>query len=90
VTTNGKTDERSTFNAWVRKQNRKAPELMGATEFSKLLGVSPTNLRKVSYLPEPIVVLTRGAVWRADVCQAFAQERRERLGLEDPNEAIPA
>jgi hypothetical protein len=61
----------------VKKLNAKVPELMGATEVAKVLGVNQQNLNKVARLPEHVTTLSRGRVWRADVIHAFARKRAE-------------
>jgi len=63
----------------VAKLNRKVPELMGAIEVSRELGIKRNNLNKIARLPEPCQVLDRGQVWRADVIREFAAERREAM-----------
>jgi hypothetical protein len=53
--------------------------LMGATEAAEAIGVSQTNLRPLTGLPEPVAVLRCGTIWLADDIEAFAAERRQRL-----------
>ena len=52
------------------------PELMGAVEVCHELKVAPSNLAKVVGLPEPVAVLERGRIWRADEIRQFAEARR--------------
>ena len=68
------------------QRNKRVPEMMGATEVAKELGVSRANLRKVAGLPEPAInYLSRGELWRADVIREFAAKRRERFDLPEPD-----
>lgn len=53
------------------------PPLMGATEAAEVLGVSTSNLGKVTGLVE-VQRLTRGALYRASDVQRIAAERAAR------------
>jgi hypothetical protein len=51
------------------------PELMGAFEAARELGVTTSNLGKLAGLPEPVQVLKCGRLWRAAEIRALARER---------------
>ena len=54
------------------------PELMGAAEIGRLLGVSRQRVQqlvKTKDFPAPAAVLDMGKVWHADAVRAWAAER---------------
>lgn len=65
------------------------PELMGATEAARTLGVQQTNLRKVSGLPTPYAKLLAGTLWRADEIRALAL-KREQARVKRESAPMPA
>ena len=83
------TIENPMTEAEVARLNSRVPECIGATEFAQMLGTNRSNLRKIARLPEAIEWskdLARGEMWRRDVAERFAAERRERYGLIEPPE----
>jgi hypothetical protein len=54
------------------------PEVMGAAEAARTLGVAQSNLRKVVGLPDPYQRLRSGTLWRADEIRALAWRRLAR------------
>lgn len=57
------------------KRRNEEPELMGAAEAARTLGVKQSNLRTVSGLPEPYQKIASTTLWRADEIKALAWER---------------
>jgi len=53
------------------------PELMGAAEAARTLGVAQSNLRVVKGLPEPYQQLASTTLWRAVEIRALAWRRAE-------------
>jgi hypothetical protein len=53
------------------------PELMGAGEAAKTLGVFQSNLRTISGLPEPYDKVAATTLWRAAEIRAFAWQRAQ-------------
>ena len=54
------------------------PDLMGAAEIGRLLGVSRQRVQqlvKTLGFPAPAAVLDMGKVWRTDAVRAWAAER---------------
>lgn len=64
----------------VRELNAQVPALIGSNGFAELLGVAPSNLDRVAGLPAHAAQLGRGRVWRVDVAEAFAAQRRAPNG----------
>ena len=62
----------------MTKRRADEPRVYGAKEAAAALGVRQTNLRAVVGLPEPYQKLRASTLWRADVIDGFAAERRER------------
>lgn len=57
------------------------PELMGAFEAAKTLGVAQSNLRTISGLPEPYQKIKSATLWRADEIRSLAWRRlAKKLG----------
>jgi hypothetical protein len=54
------------------------PELVGAAEAARLLGVRQSNLRTLAGLPEPYQRLRSGTLWRATDIKALAWSRLAR------------
>jgi hypothetical protein len=57
---------------------RAVPELVGAVEAAKLLGTTASNLPRWRDMPEPVAVLSRGAVYLREEVETLARERGRR------------
>lgn len=57
------------------KRRRNEPEMMGAAEAAKTLGVLQTNLRVVAGLPEPYQKIKSTTLWRAKEIRELAIAR---------------
>lgn len=62
--------------AQVDAANRRVPALMGMAEVAETLGINAKNLGKVQGLPTPALKLGCGRLWRADVIEEFAANRK--------------
>lgn len=59
------------------------PELMGAAEIGRLLGVSRQRVQQLTQatgFPEPVQHLDMGKVWLADDIRDWARKRETALG----------
>ena len=57
------------------------PELMGAAEVARLLGVSRQRVNQLAQtdsFPSPVAILDAGRIWLAGDVQAWAAERDRR------------
>jgi hypothetical protein len=57
------------------KRQSHEPEMMGAAEAARTLGVKQSNLRVVTGLPEPYQKIRSGTLWRATEIRALAWSR---------------
>lgn len=64
-----------TLTEGPRRQSE--PELVGAAEAAKILGVHQSNLRTQVGLPEPYAKIAAATLWRADEVKAFAAARAQ-------------
>lgn len=61
------------------------PELMGAHEAAKALGVQQTNLRAIRNLPEPYQKVRAGTLWRAQDIRTLAWTRLNKKAKANNN-----
>lgn len=65
------------------------PELMGAGEAAKTLGVFQSNLRTVSGLPEPYDKVAATTLWRAAEIRTLAWQRQHAPPKNNPHPKEP-